>query len=289
MTRYITVTTLDEALRVLREHDDARPSHGGTDLVVQARTGKRALPPVICGIDRIDELGTIQVDSNEVRIGAGVTHAELLRSDVVLRQFTALSDAAALIGSPATRHLGTIGGNVANASPAADTVGPLIVLGAEAVLANCDTRRRVAVGRVAVAPGVSQIAHDELLVEIVLPFAPSRSGSAYLRLGYRASMEIAVVGAAASVAMADDGTIAGARLALTAVAPTVFEFDVAGIVEGRRFDDDVREHVAHAAQNACEPIDDVRAPADFRKRVVGVYAVRALAAAIARAEGSAPR
>ena len=120
---FTIATTVDEALVALGA--GARPIAGGTDLVVGARHGKAALPADLVAIDRIDELGGVELDSAGVRVGALMSHAELMTDPVIVGSYTAIADASALVGSPSTRHVGTLGGNVMNGSPAMDTGAPL--------------------------------------------------------------------------------------------------------------------------------------------------------------------
>ena len=149
---FTIATTVDEALVALGA--GARPIAGGTDLVVGARHGKAALPGDLVAIDRIDELGGVELDSAGVRVGALMSHAELMTDPVIVGSYTAIADASALVGSPSTRHVGTLGGNVMNGSPAMDTGAPLTVLGATAELRSV-TGSRMALDEGA-GPGVGQ-------------------------------------------------------------------------------------------------------------------------------------
>lgn len=280
---FTIATTVDEAIDAMAA--GARPIAGGSDLVVGARQGKTPLPADLVAIDRIAELGTVQRATDGLRIGALVTHAELMIHDDIVRHATALADAAALVGSPATRNVGTLGGNIMNGSPAMDTGAPLVVLGARVELRSASGVRSVAIPRLWSGPGQTTAAPDELCLGIDLPMPPRATGSAYVRLEYRRSMEIAVVGAAASVTLADDGTVALAAIALTAVAPTIIE--VPAIIdrcEGR-LPEECGSEVADAASATATPISDLRASETYRRHTVGVMARRAFEAAARRAAG----
>lgn len=282
---FTIAATIDEALAAMAV--GARPVAGGTDLVVAARQGRSQLPDDLVAVDRIPELATIEpTPDGGLRIGAAVTHATLMRDPVVVRSATAVADAAALVGSPATRHVGTLGGNVMNGSPAMDTGAPLLVLGALVELRSARNTRQVEPGELWTGPGATSAEPDELCTAVVLPPQPSRSGSAYVRLEYRRAMEIAVVGAAASVMLADDGIVAELRVALAAVAPTIVAVDVAAFV-GRPLDDEAFDAIADAAAERAQPIDDLRATSGYRRHTVGVMARRAVAAAARRANGEA--
>jgi CO/xanthine dehydrogenase FAD-binding subunit len=285
--RFAAPTILEDALILLGEDHAARPVAGGTDLVVAARQGRAPLPESIVAIDRIAELARHEIGPDALVLGALVSHDWLAASPDVRTSWTAVADASAIVGSPSTRGTGTIGGNLMNASPAAETTGPLIVLGASVtLLASGGVSRHVAVGELATAPGRTIATPGELLTTIVVPRPPAGSGSAYIRLEYRRAMEIAVVGAAAIVTLGGDGRIAAARVALTSVAPTVIRAPTAeAALVGGAADPATFRVAAEAAAAAARPIDDVRASADYRKAMLGVVVARALAAAAARARG----
>ena len=275
--------SLDEALAALAA--GARPIAGGTDLVVGARQGKAPLPASLVAIDRLDELAHIESRDRGIRIGAMVTHSQLMIDQMIVSGYTALADAAALVGSPSTRNIGTLGGNVMNASPAMDTGAPLMVLGAVAQLRSARGSRTVELSDLWTGPGQTSAETDELCVAIDLPPRPARSGSAYVRLEYRRAMEIAIVGAAASVTLADDGTILGGAVALSAVAPTIIEVDDAGALMTGHLPDAAAAAVATAASDVARPISDLRASDTYRRHTVGVMAARAVDAAARRAAG----
>ncbi|MEY2401142.1 MAG: aerobic carbon-monoxide dehydrogenase medium subunit [Ilumatobacteraceae bacterium] len=276
-------TTLDEALAAVAA--GAQPVAGGSDLVVGARQGKKPLPDSVVAIDRIESLGHIEVSSDGVRIGALVTHAKLEIDTTIVDRYTALADASALVGSPSTRNVGTLGGNVMNASPAMDTGAPLVVLGAEVELQTNTGSRRIPITDLWTAPGSTSAEPGELCVAIHLPARPPSSGSAYVRLEYRRAMEIAVVGAAASVELDSDGAIKGVSIALTAVAPTIIAVSGTDVLLGRQADDSALAEVATLASDQAVPISDLRASDAYRRHCVGVMARRAVDAAVRRARG----
>lgn len=276
----------------------ARPIAGGTDLVVGARHGKAPLPQALVGIHRIAELSAIEHASDGgLRIGALVTHAQLLADPDVAQRLPGLQDASAIVGSHATRANGTLGGNVMNASPAMDTGAPLLCHGARAVLVGPQGTRTLGLDELWTAPGRISASPDELLVAIEIPAAGEGSdggaagieSSAYVRLQYRRQMEIAIVGAGAWVQLSPDGaSVQQARVAITALTPVICRVPAAeqaltGVGGG---DLDAAVHAAgEAAAAASRPISDVRASAEYRRAMAAVVTRRAVQAAIRRARG----
>ncbi len=288
--QYFEPTSVEEAIGVLAEHGvEVDVVAGGTDLVVGARSGKRPLGANLLAIHNIHELrGIAERPDGGLHLRSLVSHAELESHPLIRSRWSALSDASALVGSPATRYAGTIGGNLVNGSPAMETGSPLLVFGAEVELASRRGRRDVPVGEFFQGPGTTARAPDELVIGVILPPLPANTGSAYLRLEYRQTMEIAVVGAAALLSLAENGSIADARLAITAAAPVCLRVEPAE--QALRGAEPTAEAFATAAGHAAaaaSPIDDVRASADYRRAMLSVIARRALEQALQRAKESA--
>jgi CO/xanthine dehydrogenase FAD-binding subunit len=282
---YTAAATLADALDALGA--GSRPIAGGTDLVVGARQGKAPLPEALVAIHGLAELHGIAEDGGGLRIGALASHADLVAHPLVRERFTALADASAIVGSHATRHVGTIGGNVMNASPAMETGGPLLCFGAEVVLASAGGERRLGLDDLITGPGRTVARPDELLVRIELEAPPAGTGSCYARLEYRRQMEIAVVGATCAVTL-DGGRIASARMAITALAPTIRRVpDAEAALVGSDGGGGAVQAAAAAASAAASPISDVRASAEYRSAMAAVIARRAIATAIARARDGA--
>lgn len=279
-----TATTVDEALSLVGDGSNVKVVAGGSDLIVQARAG-RELPGNVVAIHRIDALRGIDA-SGDLTLGALATHADIVASDAVRTTWTALADASAIVGSHATRNVGTIGGNVMNASPAMETGAPLIVFGASATLRSAAGGDRVVpIEELWTGPGKTSAKPGELLVDVVVPSLPVHSGSAYVRLEYRRAMEIAIVGASACVTL-DGDTVTAARVALTAVGPTLLRSPGAeSAVIGTTGDDAALEAVAAGASADATPISDLRANEDYRRAMIGVIAKRAVSVAVRRARG----
>lgn len=281
--RFTAATTLDEALVALAA--GARPVAGGSDLVVGARQGKAPLPEHLVAIDRIADLAHITHGPDGITIGALVSHHVLEHDPLILQYAVGIADASALVGSPSTRNVGTIGGNVMNASPAMDTGAPLLALGASVELRRTGGSRRIPLDELWTGPGRTTADPDELCVALHLPTPPGRSSSAYVRLEYRRAMEIAVVGAGAAVTLAADGTVAHLRVALSAVAPVILAVDGLDELVGRLPDESLGHDVAALASEQARPIADLRASDRYRRNMVGVMARRAIDAACRRASG----
>ena len=284
---YLEPATLDEALRLLAEHEGAAVVAGGTDLVVGTRQGKRTLPETLVAIHRLPGLDGIAEEGGALTVGALATHDAIERSELVRRRWTALADASAIVGSPATRHVGTLGGNLANASPAIETGAPLVVFGAEVELRGPGGSRSVPVEGLWAGPGRTTAAAGEMITGVRVPAPADGSGSAYVRLEYRRAMEIAVVGAAALVTIGD-GVVSDARVALTAVAPTIVRSPAAEeALRGGEPTADAIAAAAAAVHDAAAPISDVRGSDAYRKAMIEVMARRAIDVAARRAAGEA--
>ncbi len=281
---YLAATSVDEAVKALGE--GARPVAGGTDIVVGSRQGKKPLPDALVAIHGIDALRGISSAGAGLRLGALATHEEIESHAVVRERFTGLADASAIVGSHATRANGTIGGNVMNASPAMDTGAPLICLGATVVLQGPGGTRSVAIDELFTGPGKTVASPDELLIAVDLPAPAPGTGSAYVRLEYRRQMEIAIVGAAAAVTI-EGGKVTAARVAITALAPTIHRVaEAEAALVGSDGGKAAATAAAAAAASASTPISDVRGSSDYRRAMAAVIARRAIETAIARAGGA---
>jgi CO/xanthine dehydrogenase FAD-binding subunit len=281
MSTFVTASSVDEAVSALAR--GARPVAGGTDLVVGARSGKSALPASLVAIHRVAGLQGIGVSEDRLRLGALVTHEELAASAEVRERHAALADACAIVGSHATRAQGTVGGNLMNASPAMETGGPLVCFEATVTLVSEAGTRTLGVADLFTGPGSTVAEPGELLTEIQLDAPPAGSGSAYLRLEYRRQMEIAVVGATAVVTVVD-GSVTAARVAMTALAPTIRRVPEAeAALIGSDGSGEAVTAAGAAVAAASLPISDVRGSADYRRAMAAVIARRAIETALSRA------
>jgi carbon-monoxide dehydrogenase medium subunit len=284
---YAAPDSIDEAVRLLAEHGErARPIAGGTDIVVQmkANATRFPYPQLIVGLGKIRELKGIEFsESGGLVIRAGTTMAEVAEHSVVRERFAALAEGAGVVGSLQTMNMATIGGNLCNAAPSADTAPGLLVFGAQAVIAGPSGRRTVDLAELFAGPGLTQLTSGELLAELRVPTPAARTGSAYQRHTPRKQMDIAVVGVAAVVAPDQSGSIERARIALGAVAPTpVRALRAEASLAGQSPTDEAFARAAEIAAGECSPISDLRGSAEFRSHLVRVMTERMLRAAVER-------
>lgn len=285
--RYEAPETVEAAVALLTTvTEGTRIFAGGTDLLVQMREDLIE-PEVLIDIKNITETRTITLSADEIRIGAAVTGAELGEHAELKALWPGVVEAMELIGSDQVQSRATLGGNLCNASPAADSVPALIAASARAVVAGSNGTREVPVEDVAKGPGQTTLEADEFVVQIILPKPPVRTGDAYLRFIPRTEMDIAVVGVGTALLLNEDGTCAAARMALGAVAATAQLVPAASeVLVGKKLDDAVLDALAGVASDACSPIDDKRGTIEFRTKVAGVLARRVVTAAWQRAEKS---
>ncbi|HUZ13897.1 MAG TPA: xanthine dehydrogenase family protein subunit M [Caulobacteraceae bacterium] len=281
---YVAPSSVDDAVRALAGAPGAKVLGGGTDLIVQMRAG-RARPALIVDLKRIPgAIGVRRAADGGFVIGAATPGAVVGEDTALARAWPGVVEAANLIGSTQIQGRASLGGNLCNASPAADSVPALVAARALCVVAGPGGRREVAVEAIQTGPGRTSLAPDEFVLEFRLPPRPARAGDAYLRLIPRTEMDIAVVGAGVSLALDGAGRIAAAHVALGAVAPTVLLVAEAGeALVGSSLDEAALARLEQAAQRACTPIDDKRGTAAYRTRIAGVLARRAANIAFSRA------
>ncbi len=282
--QYEAPGSVDEAVALLaKANGDACVLAGGTDLLVQLRAG-RVKPALVVDVKKIAELRSIAAEGGGFRVGAAVAGAELGEHAELVAAWPGVVEGAELIGSTQIQGRASMGGNLCNASPAADSVPALITAGATVTIAGPNGQREVPVQEVATGPGQTSLAAGEFVVSINLPAQKPKSADAYLRFIPRTEMDIAVVGAAVNLTLDDSGTCTEARVALGAVAPTVLLVqEAADALIGSKVDDAALEKLAAAASAACRPIDDMRGTVEFRTKVAGVLAKRAAQIALERA------
>jgi CO/xanthine dehydrogenase FAD-binding subunit len=283
--RYEAPDTIKAAVGLLsKSGGKARVLAGGTDLMVQMRSG-RIEPEVIIDIKNIPGMREIVAEKGGYRIGAAVTGAELGEHAKVSKMWPGVVEATQLIGSTQIQGRATMVGNLCNASPAADSVPAMIAAGAIARIHGPKSTRDVPVEDIAVAPGKTSLKKGEFVSSVFLPKAAPRTGSAYLRFIPRTEMDIAVVGAGVCLTLTPKGVISSARVSLGAVAAKALIVEEATqAIIGTKLGATALKNLAAAASAAATPIDDKRGTVEFRTEVAGVLARRAAQAAYKRAK-----
>ena len=285
--RYEAPKTLRAAVALLKgANGRARVLAGATDLLIQMRSG-RVEPELLVDIKGIPELRSIIAKRNGFRFGAAVTCMELIENEGFAQAWPGVTDGVKLIGSIQVKGRATVGGNLCNASPAADSVPALIAAAAVARIIGPNGLREVPVEDIPAGPGRTSLAKGEIVVSFQLPRRLQRSGDAYLRFTPRTEMDIAVVGVGVNLTLDRKGLCTQARVSLGAVAErALLVQEAAAALIGTPVDAAALDHLAGAASAACRPIDDKRGTRDFRIKVAGVIARRAAEIALERARRS---
>ncbi|PYR34388.1 MAG: oxidoreductase [Acidobacteria bacterium] len=283
--RYEAPQSVAQAVGLMAADPGASIIAGGTDLLVQFRGGVKR-PSAFIDVKRIPELTSITLDASGLRLGAATPAAEICEHAEIRRLWPGLVEAVHLIGSTQIQGRGTVGGNLCNASPAADTTCALIVSRAHCVIAGTRGERTVAVEDFCTGPGKTLLQPGELLVALRLPRPGPRTADAYLRLIPRTEMDIAVAGAGVSLTLDARGTCTDARVAIGAVSPTALLVPAAAeALIGTSVDRAAVARAAEAASAAARPIDDKRGTIAYRRKVVGVLTSRAVTIAVDRVKG----
>lgn len=283
--KYAAPSTITEVSELLAANPGARVFAGATDMLPQAKAG-RALPELLIDLKRIPRLMDTK-RGDEWVIGAATPSSTVTGNAEFRADFPGIAEGFALIGSDQIQNRATLGGNLCNASPAADTGPAMVVNNARAVIASRSGTRTIPVAELMVGPGRTSLSEGEFVVEFLIERPEPGRSDAYLRMTPRTEMDIAVVGAAARVILDEAGVCTDAGVALGAVAPTVVAVDgIADALRGRVIDDGALDEVAALSRAVCRPIDDKRGTKEYRTQVAGVLAKRAMAIAVSRAGGT---
>ncbi len=276
---YLRPTRLAELGQILQQ-PEVRIVAGGTDVIPQLHSGRIKVRTVV-DISRVAELHYLHCEPQCVEIGALTTFAEIAGSPELRQSARALTEAAEWIGAPMTRQRATLGGNLANASPAADSIPALTVLDAEISLFAAARQRTLPLGQFLIAPGKSALQSDETIHHVSFKTPAPGWGSAFIKRGPRNGMTIAIISAAVAVQITPDGLLQAVRVAVGAVAPTVIRLHQAEtLLAGRRPDQILWERVETCIRQEIAPIDDVRASRAYREKAVTVLVQRALQNAV---------
>lgn len=258
-----------ELFDLLDRIEDYRLLAGGTDLLVWHREFPLPIRALI-GLERVPELAGIAIDGGEIVLGAATTFQRIVESPIVGRHLDLLRQAVVLLGSPPILHAATLGGNLCTASPAADSLPPLYVLGAKVELRSRRGRRVMDITNFVIGPRQTALAPGEVLWNVRVPMPDARLQGTFFKVGQRKALAIAIVSLAAAWIKENDGTLCSVRLAWGSVGPTVLRFpDIERSLEGRPLTVETLRPAAEAAARRVQPIDDLRASAGYRRKVAG--------------------
>lgn len=273
---YIQPRTLDEAVQLLGKYGaDARIINGGTDLLIEIERKIRA-PKVLIDISRVPDLDTIAEDGDYLKLGPGVTHNQVVGSELLRRLAYPLVRACWEVGAPQIRNRGTVAGNLVTASPANDTIVPLWAMGAEVKLKSVRGERVVPFSNFFLGVRKTAMQPDELVSQVLFQKMSPKDRGTFIKLGLRRAQAISVVSAAVVLEF-EDMEISNAWIALGAVAPTIITCgDAEQAMVGNYLSDAVIQEAAELAAQEAKPIDDVRGTADYRREMVRVCVSRAM-------------
>lgn len=286
---YLAPKSLPEACSLLLQHrGGAQVMMGGTDLLPKMKD-RVLMPQYVIGLKSIGGLDYLEHDNSRgLRIGASTTLVQVAESPTVLKEFPLLSEAIMQMASVQVRNIGTVTGNLCNASPSADTAPSLIVMGATVKLVDADGQNRtVSLEDLFVAPGQTALKEGELLEEIILPPAPARSGGAYIKLSLRRAVDLATVGVGCFLTLDGEDRCREIKIALGAVAPTPIRATSAeAALTGQPLNEEILQKAAEAAIEDSKPITDIRGSKEYRRKMVGVLTMRAVRQAWEKARRS---
>jgi len=279
---YLAPGTVREACELLSQHKGrVKIIAGGTDLLVRMKN-REANPLYLVGISHIEKMNYIHYNAvTGLRIGAMTTHESIANSPIVREKFAILALAAAEIGSPQIRNRGTVGGNLCNALPSADTASPLIALRATVKLVNSKQERMIDLEKLFTGPGETVLRDDELLTEIQVPSPLPHTGGAYLKLYSRGAVDIATVGVAVMLTLGRNETCDHIRIVLAAAAPTPLRAKEAEeIMMGKKMEEEIVEKAAQVAAEEAKP----RSTPEYKREMVRVLTVGAIMQSLEQAK-----
>jgi CO/xanthine dehydrogenase FAD-binding subunit len=274
MTEVFLPRDLEQLWDNLERYPEAAVYAGGTDLLVRLRSGVARPNYLIC-VERMEALKGVYDTGEEIVIGAGATHTQVLEHPLIQRHFPVLAKAIRVLGSPPIRHMGTIGGNIVTASPAGDTLPALYVLAAEVEIQSRNRLRRVKLSDFIVGPGDVDLKSGEILTRIVLRRSPEWNIHHYEKVGRRKTQACAIASMAAVLQVSETGTIDRASLAWGSVGPTIVTSgEVEDALVGRSTSLETFKSVSSLVQKVTSPIDDIRATAEYRRAVAAALVQR---------------
>ena len=271
---YVKPASLKEVFGLLKKHGPrAALIAGGTDVMINVKN-KELAPEVLISLRGLEDLRYIE-KTNGYHIGALTTHRMLERSNMVKAELSALHDAASQVGSVQIRNVATVGGNICNAAPSADTAGPLLALGATVVLEGPHGRREVPIADFFTGPSETVRKDNEVLVEFHIPEEPGRCGSAYWKHSRRKAMDLPLLGIAVALTLSENEEISDARIGLTVAAPVpIRAYKAEEFLKGKRLDDEVLAEAGGIASSEASPRDSLRGKAWYRTEMIEVFVPR---------------
>ncbi|MDY7034965.1 MAG: xanthine dehydrogenase family protein subunit M [Thermodesulfobacteriota bacterium] len=278
---YFSCRTLAEACSLLAAHkDEARVLAGGTDLLIKMKH-KKMTPQYLIDIKRVPDLNYIRHDEDEgLRIGALTTIQAIRNSSLIKKKFSVLSQAASVLGTRQVRNLATLGGNLCNASPAAESAPALLTLEANVKIEGPGGKRILPVEEFFLGPDMNALEHGEILTEIQFPDTPIHTGGVYFKHSTR-RIDVSIVGVAVLITL-DGQACQDIRIALGAVGPTPFRARKAEkVLKGQKLSEETYKKAAQVASEESFPIDDIRGYADYRKKMVETLVREGIEGAVA--------
>ena len=286
-TQYLAASTIEEAVNAhSKANGSARFLAGGTDLLVQIKSGIRK-PNLVIDVKKIVELNSIEeISENEFVVGASVSGVNLNRNKKFSKLWPGVLEAFRLIGSEQIQGRASLGGNICNGSPAGDSVPALIAAGCIALIAGPNGKREIPIEEFHIGPGKTVLDNGEMLVSLKFPKREINSSDTYLRMTPRTEMDIAVVGCGVNITF-ENNVCTAARVSLGAVAPTPLLIKEASkIMIGSDLNSEILDKVSKICMDSCDPIDDKRGTIDYRTKVAGVLFKRATLTTIDRIKGN---
>jgi len=278
LEEYLSPASIQEALGILQSYQgQAQIIAGGTDLIPELKKQTRRVRCLV-DISGVEELKKIGLDGDDIKIGAGVTHTEIASSKLIIDKFPALAKAASEVGSPQIRNIGTIGGNICSARPAADTIGPLIGYGAEVKIASDQGENWLALEELFTGPGETILKPGEILTEILIKPPIPETHSSYTKFGPRKALAVAIVSVTSVITLdPGSGKCKEARIVLGAVAPTLIRcLESEEVLVNKKITEDLAAQAGSLAAQSCQPISDIRGSAEYRREMVKILVRRAL-------------
>jgi CO/xanthine dehydrogenase FAD-binding subunit len=271
---YKKPASMKEVFTLLKEYGPkATLIAGGTDVMINIRN-RELFPEVLISLRGLHDLRYIRKDDG-YHIGALTTHRMLEQSDMVKGELSALHDAASQLGSVQVRNVATVGGNICNAAPSADTAGPLLALDATVVLEGPGGKRTVPIAEFFTGPSTTVRKGDEVLVEFHIPKEPGRFGSAYWKHARRRAMDLPLLGIAVGLTLSDSEEISNARIGLTVAAPVpIRALKAEEFLKGKRLEDEVLAEAGKIASSEASPRDSLRSKAWYRREMIAVFVPR---------------